>query len=94
VIWEDRRTPLSGPPSIAGGTAASPEPGVVDKDTTHGKKMHGARYTCGTELYFATGDTYATQQLLGHANVSTTANNLRPGLAADLEAKLRKVWGE
>jgi integrase len=33
-----------------------------------------ARYTAGTEFYLATGDIYATQQLLGHADVSTTAN--------------------
>ena len=30
--------------------------GVVDEGTTHGKKMHGARYTSGTEFYLATGD--------------------------------------
>lgn len=36
--------------------------------------MHGARHTAGTEFYLATGDIYATQQLLGHADVSTTAN--------------------
>jgi site-specific recombinase XerC len=34
----------------------------------------GARYTSGTEFYLATGDVYATQQLLGHADVSATAN--------------------
>jgi len=47
----------------------------------------------GTE-YLATGDIYATQQLLGHADVSTTANIYVQGSPADLEAKLRKVWGE
>jgi integrase len=68
--------------------------GVVDEGTTHGKKMHGARYTSGMEFYLATGDIYATQQLLGHADVSTTANIYVQGSPADLEAKLRKVWGE
>ena len=34
--------------------------------------MHGARYTAGTEFYLATGDIYATQQLLGHADIATT----------------------
>ena len=68
--------------------------GVVDEGTTHGKKMHGARYTSGTEFYLATGDIYATQQLLGHADVSTTANIYVQGSPADLEAKLHKVWGE
>jgi hypothetical protein len=28
----------------------------------------------GNRFYLATGDIYATQQLLGHADVSTTAN--------------------
>ena len=59
-----------------------------------GKKMHGARYTSGTEFYLATGDIYATQQLLGHADVSTTANIYVQASPAGLEAKLRKVWGE
>jgi integrase len=42
----------------------------------------------------ATGDIYATQQLLGHADVSTTANIYVQGSPADLEEKLDKVWGE
>jgi hypothetical protein len=36
----------------------------------------------------ATGDIYATQQLLGHADVSTTANVYVQGSPADLEDKL------
>lgn len=48
----------------------------------------------GTEFYLATGDIYATHQLLGQADVSTTANIYVQGSPADLEAKLRKVWGE
>ncbi|MBA2536835.1 MAG: hypothetical protein H0V20_05285 [Actinobacteria bacterium] len=56
--------------------------------------MHGARYTSGTEFYLPTGDIYATQQLLGHANVATTANIYVQGSPADLEDKLEKVWGE
>ncbi|MGH3053155.1 MAG: tyrosine-type recombinase/integrase, partial [Gaiellaceae bacterium] len=67
---------------------------VVDEGTTHGKKMHGARNTSCTEFYLATGDIYATQQLLGHADVATTANIYVQGSPADLEDKLRKVWGE
>ena len=66
--------------------------GVVPEGTTSGKKMHGARYTAGTEFYLATGDIYATQQLLGHADVSTTANIYVQGSPADLEQKLDKVW--
>ena len=37
-------------------------------------KMHAARYTAGTEFYLATGDIRATQQLLGHEDIGTTAN--------------------
>lgn len=50
--------------------------------------------TSATEFYLATGDIYATQQLPGHADVSTTANIYVQGSPADLEEKLRKVWGE
>ena len=42
--------------------------GVVDEGTTHGKQEDARRpYTSRTEFYLATGDIYATQQLLGHA---------------------------
>ena len=94
VIWVDRRKPLSGPALHRWWYRCLARAGVVDEGTTHGKKMHGARYTSGTEFYLATGDIYATQQLLGHADVSTTANIYVQGSPADLEAKLRRVWGE
>ena len=41
-----------------------------------------------------TGDIYATQQPLGHADVNTTANIYIQGSPADLEENLRKVYGE
>jgi hypothetical protein len=45
-----------------------PRAGVVDEGTTHGKQEDARRpYTSRTEFYLATGDIYATQQLLGHA---------------------------
>lgn len=94
VIWENRRKPLSGPALHRWWYRCLARAGVVDAGTTHGKKMHGARYTSGTEFYLATGDIYATQQLLGHADVSTTANIYVQGSPADLEDKLKKVWGE
>ena len=94
VIWEDRRKPLSGPALHRWWYRCLGRAGVVDEGTTSGKKMHGARYTSGTEFYLATGDIYATQQLLGHADVSTTANIYVQGSPADLEEKLKKVWGE
>ena len=73
--------------SVPNGLEYSPAPSVsarrvsslaartgVAEGTTSGKKVHGARYTAGTEFHLATGDIYATQQLLGRADVSTTAN--------------------
>lgn len=74
VIWEDRRKPLSGPALHRWWYRCLARAGVGDEGTTRGKKMHGVRYTSGTEFYLATGDVYATQQLLGHADVGTTAN--------------------
>jgi integrase len=91
---EDRRKPLSGPALHRWWYRCLARAGVVDEGTTHGKKMHGARYTSGTKFYLATGDVYATQQLLGHAAAGTTANIYVQGSPADLEEKLRKVWGE
>ena len=54
----------------------------------------GGRTGRGTEFYLPTGDVYATQQLLGHADVGTTANIYVQDSPADLEEKLRNVWGE
>jgi integrase/recombinase XerC len=94
VIWEDRRKPMSGPALHRWWYQCLQRAGVVPEGTTSGRKMHGTRYTAGTEFYLATGDIYATQKLLGHADVSTTANIYVQGSDADLEAKLRKVWGD
>jgi integrase len=94
LLWEDRQKPLSGPAHHRWWYRCLARAGVVEEGTTSGRKMHEARYTAGTEFYLATGDIYATQQLLGHADVSTTANIYVQGSPADLEAKLRKVWGE
>jgi integrase len=94
LLWADRRKPLSGPAMHRWWYRCLTRAGVVTEGTTSGKKMHGARYTAGTEFYLATGDIYATQQLLGHADVSTTANIYVQGSPADLEQKLDKVWGE
>ena len=93
LLWEDRRKPLSGPALHRWWYRCLARAGVVEGGTKSGRKMHGARYTAGTEFYLATGDIYATQQLLGHADVSTTANIYVQGSPADLEEKLRKVWG-
>ncbi len=42
----------------------------------------------------SSGDIYATQQLPGHADVSTTANIYVQSSPADLERKLDQVWGD
>jgi integrase len=94
LLWEDRRKPLSGPAMHRWWYRCLARAGVVAEGITSGRKMHGARYTAGTEFYLATGDIYATQQLLGHADVSTTANIYVQGSPADLERKLDQVWGE
>jgi hypothetical protein len=45
------------------------------------------------QFYLATGDIYATQQLLGHSDVSTTASIYVQGRRQAPKEKLRKVWG-
>jgi integrase len=94
LLWEDRRKPLSGPAMHRWWYRCLHRAGVVASGVTRGRKMHGTRYTAGTEFYRATGDIYATQQLLGHADVSTTANIYVQGSPADLARKLDKVWGD
>jgi site-specific recombinase XerC len=46
----------------------------------------------GTEFYLATGDIRATQQLLGHEDISTTADVYVRSGDASLEEKLRTVY--
>jgi hypothetical protein len=94
VIWENRRKPLSGAALHRWWYRCLTRAGVVDEGTTHGKKMHVARYTSGTEFYLATGDIYANSSCSATPTFSTTANIYVQGSPADLEAKLRKVWGE
>ena len=55
--------------------------------------MHAARYTAGTEFCLATGDIRATQQLLGHEDIATTANIYVQPNEASLERKLSDVYG-
>jgi integrase len=94
LLREDRRKPLSGPAMHRWWYRCLTRAGAVEAGTTSGKRMHGARYTAGTEVYLGTGDIYATQQFLGHADVSTTANIYVQGSPADLQEKLDRVWGE
>ena len=66
--------------------------GAVDPGQTKGMKMHAARYTAGTEFYLATGDIRATQQLLGHEDIGTTANIYVQPNEASLERKLAEIY--
>jgi integrase/recombinase XerC len=66
--------------------------GVVEPGQTKGMKMHAARYTAGTEFYLATGDIRATQQLLGHEDIGTTANIYVQPNEASLERKLAEIY--
>jgi site-specific recombinase XerC len=55
---------------------------VGDEGTPH-PNMHAARYHVRGLVLLATADIYATPQLLGHADVSTTANIYVPSSPAD-----------
>jgi integrase len=92
VVKEHRLKQLSSTAMHRWWYACLERAGVVEKGQTSGRKMHSARYTAGTEFYLATGDIRATQQLLGHEDIATTADiYVRPG-DASLEAKLRAVY--
>jgi integrase len=53
-------------------------------------RMHAARYTARTEFYL--GDIRATQQLLGHEDIGTTANIYVQPNEASLERKLSEAY--
>jgi integrase len=78
VIWENRRKPLSGPALHRWWYRCLARAGVVDEGTTHGKKMHSARYTSGTEFYLATGGDATTARRCRRQH---DREYLRPGLA-------------
>jgi len=48
--------------------------GLVEKGTTSGQRMHKARHSAGQRVLDRTGNLKAVQALLGHADISTTAN--------------------
>jgi integrase len=49
--------------------------GVVAKGQTSGERMHGARYAAGQRVLDHTrGNLKATQRLLGHSSIQTTAD--------------------
>jgi site-specific recombinase XerD len=45
-------------------------------------------------LLLTTGDVFATKDLLGHADISTTANIYVQGNEPSLESKMREAFGE
>jgi integrase len=47
---------------------------LVEPGTRSGQRMHKARHTAGQRVLDATGNLKAVQKLLGHADISTTAN--------------------
>jgi integrase/recombinase XerD len=94
VVWENRLAPLSSTAMHRWWYGCLRRANLVGKGVSSGKKMHSARYTAGTEFYLATGDIYATQKLLGHVDVGTTANIYVQESDADLEEKLRRTHGD
>jgi integrase len=48
--------------------------GIVPLGATSGEKMHKARYTAGQRVLDKTGNLKATQKLLGHESIQTTAD--------------------
>lgn len=92
IVQENRRKPMSPTAMHRWWYGCLQRAGVVPKGTTSGRKMHSARYTAGTEFYLATGDIRATQQLLGHEDIATTADIYVRPCDASLELKLRDVY--
>jgi len=94
VVRENRLKPLSSTALHRWWYRCLERAGVVAPGQTSGMKMHAARYTAGTEFYLATGDIRATQQLLGHEDIGTTANIYVQPNEASLERKLSEVYGD
>jgi integrase/recombinase XerC len=94
VVRESRLKPLSSTALHRWWYRCLQRAGVVPPGQTSGMRMHAARYTAGTEFYLATGDIRATQQLLGHEDIGTTANIYVQPNEASLERKLSDVYGD
>jgi site-specific recombinase XerC len=65
-------------------------PRVVEKAQTRGRKIRRALHR--RDGLLATGDIRATQQLVGHEDIATTANIYVAPNEASLERKLRDVY--
>ncbi len=49
--------------------------GIVEPGVVHGERMHKARHTAGQRVLDKTNNLKATQMLLGHASIGTTADH-------------------
>lgn len=67
--------------------------GVVTKGTTAGTNMHRGRHTSATELLRDSHNLKLTQQLLGHADIRSTARYAHLD-TDDLAAALRGLYGD
>jgi site-specific recombinase XerD len=68
--------------------------GVVEPGQTSGEKMHQGRYTSGQRVLDRTGNLKAVQKLLGHSDISTTANIYVDWDIEHLTETLREVLDE
>jgi site-specific recombinase XerC len=68
--------------------------GIVPEGTTSGERMHKARHTAGQRVLDVTGNLKATQKLLGHASISTTADIYTDWNIDQLAETMREVVDE
>lgn len=68
--------------------------GLVPPGTRRGQRMHKARHTAGQRVLDRTGNLKAVQQLLGHANISTTADIYTDWDIDQLAGTMKDVLGD
>jgi integrase len=81
LLWEDRRKGLSGPAMHRWWYRCLTRAGVVDEGTTRGRKMHGARYTAGTEFYLRHRRHLRDSTAARPCGREHDGQHLRPGVA-------------
>lgn len=65
--------------------------GIVERGTTAGRRMHGARHTSIQRVLDGTGNLKAAQVLAGHAGVGTTGDIYSGWEIGQLEETMREV---
>jgi integrase len=65
--------------------------GVVERGTTAGRRMHGARHTAIQRVLDKTGNLKAAQVLAGHATVGTTGDIYSGWETGQLAGTMREV---